>query len=149
MDAKLGLYLAVALTTLALPVRGAEPMVASIGNLTGQVLLVRGADTIPCRQGMHVLTADALRTQADSRVGIIFRDGGRMSLGPNSEARVDKFVYEPAEGRFDKFLRLLRGVAVYVSGKIGQLSPNSVQIETPVGMIGLRGTEVAISLDQP
>jgi hypothetical protein len=36
---------------------------------------------------------------------------------------------------------------VYVSGKIAQFSADSVKVETPVGVVGLRGTEVAISLE--
>jgi hypothetical protein len=137
------------LAAIPIPVPCADVTAGSVKTLQGQVLVLRGAETLPCREGMHILTTDALRTQSDGRVGMILRDGVRVSLGPNTEIRIDKSVYEPAEGQFGVLVRLLRGVMVFVSGKLGQFSPNSVQIETPVGMIGLRGALVAISLDQP
>jgi hypothetical protein len=42
---------------------------------------------------------------------------------------------------------MARGAMVYVSGKIAQFSPGSVSVETPVGVLGLRGTEFAVALD--
>mgnify|MGYP002378390821 CR=1 FL=1 len=90
---------------------------------------------------------DAVRTGADARVGILLRDGSRFSLGPNSELVLAKFEFEPAEGRLGLLVRLVKGIAAYVSGQIAQMAPNASQIETPVGVIGLRGTQIAISLD--
>ncbi len=79
-------------------------------------------------------------------MGVILQDGTRVSLGPNTSLEIDRFAYEPVEGRFALLLRLTKGVMAFISGKISQFSPGSVQIETPVGVVGLRGTELGISL---
>jgi len=108
--------------------------------------LRRGADRVPVKEGMHILPHDVLEP-ADGGVGIILHDGTRVAMGANTTLEIDRFVYEPSEGKLGLLLRLVRGVMVYVSGKIAQFSADSVKVETPVGVVGLRGTEVAISLE--
>jgi hypothetical protein len=140
-----GLFLAV--LCFALPAIGAEVEVGSIKSAQGGVVVRRGADRVPAREGMHVQLNDVLETAADGRVGLILQDGTRLALGPNSELNVNKFVYQPADGKFALLLRLGRGILAYVSGKIAQFSPQSVTVETPSGVLGLRGTEIAISIE--
>jgi len=139
------LFLAVLWFTF--PAIGAEVDVGSIKSAQGGVLIRRGADRIAVREGMHVQLNDLLETAADGRVGLILQDGTRLAMGPNSELNVNKFVYQPADGKFALLLRLGRGILAYVSGKIAQFSPQSVTVETPAGVLGLRGTEIAISIE--
>jgi len=131
---------------LATPVFG-QATVGSIKTLSGPVTVARGGQTIDAREGFLLQVQDSLRTADGARVGIILRDGARFSLGPNSELILEKFVFEPAEGQMGMLVRLAKGIAAYISGQIAQLAPNSSHIETPVGVIGLRGTQLAISLD--
>ena len=42
-------------------------------------------------------------------------------------------------------MRVVRGVAAYVSGRIAKLAPDAVRLETPAAIVGVRGTSVAIS----
>jgi len=37
-------------------------------------------------------------------------------------------------------------VAAYVSGRMAKLSPDSVRLETPAAIVGVRGTTVAIKV---
>lgn len=107
----------------------------------------RGAETITVREGMHLLVNDTLAVAPESRLGAILQDGTRIAMGPGSELTIDRFVYEPAAGKFDLLIKLARGALTYVSGKIAQFSPSSVRVETPVGVVGLRGTHFAIWLE--
>jgi hypothetical protein len=108
----------------------------------------RGSETIPVREGLHLLLNDVLQTGSDARLGVIFQDGTRVSLGPNSELKIDRFVFQPSDGKFGLAMQLVRGAMAYVSGRIAQFSPQSVSVETPVGVLGLRGTHFAVSLDK-
>jgi len=96
---------------------------------------------------MHLLANDVLKTSADGRLGAILQDGTGIGLGPNTELRIDRFVYEPAAGNFGMLLRLTRGVMAYFSGRLARLAPGSVSVETPVGVIGLRGTQLAVTIE--
>ena len=69
-----------------------------------------------------------------------------MSLGPGSEVRLDSFLYTPSEGRLSLVLNFVRGIAVYVSGKIAKLAPDAIRLETPGAIVGVRGTTVAVQV---
>jgi hypothetical protein len=129
------------------PARGAENIAGSVKTAQGGAVVRRGTATIPAQGGMHLLVNDILQTSADGRLGVILQDGTGIGLGPNTELKIDTFIYEPSAGKFGLLLRLARGVIAYFSGKIAQFAPGSVTVETPVGVIGLRGTHLAVSLE--
>jgi len=127
----------------------AEPTAAGrIKVLSGSVFVVRGDVTTRAALGQVLFEADTLRTGTDGRVGITLNDDTRVSLGPGSEARLNQFVYAPAEGRVGLVLDIVRGVIAYVSGRIAKLSPDSVKLETPNAIVGVRGTTLALRVSQ-
>ena len=77
-------------------------------------------------------------------IGVTLRDDTRVSLGPNSEVKVDRYVYSPGEGGLGMVLKFVRGVAVYVSGRMAKIAPDSIRLEAPSAIVGVRGTTVAI-----
>ncbi|MEO8368195.1 MAG: FecR domain-containing protein [Candidatus Solibacter sp.] len=135
------------LSSSLLSLQGAETVIGSVKTAEGGATVHRGSETIPAREGFHLLLNDTLQTPAGGRLGAILQDGTRISLGPNTELKIDQFVYDPAAGKFGLLLRLGRGVMAYISGKIAQFSPGSATVETPVGVLGLRGTHIAVSLE--
>jgi hypothetical protein len=135
---------------LTVPIPGLcqqSPAAGRIKVVSGAAFVVRQSAPIPARIGDVVFEADGLRTGADGRIGFTLKDDTRVSLGPNSEVRLDRFVYSPGEGRLAFALMVLRGIATYVSGRIAKLSPDSVHLETPRAIIGVRGTRLAIRVD--
>jgi hypothetical protein len=120
---------------------------AAVGRIkiaSGSVFIVRASGLVPAKAGQDVFEADGLRTGPDGRVGITLKDDTRVSLGPSSEVRLDRFVYAPGDGQLGFVLRMVRGVAAYVSGRIAKLSPDAVRLETPQAIVGVRGTSLAI-----
>jgi hypothetical protein len=103
---------------------------------------------VPAKVGQEVYESDGLRTGNDGRLGITLMDDTRVSLGPGSEVRLNSFLFTPAEGRLGLVLNFVRGMAVYVSGKIAKLAPDSIRLETPGAIVGVRGTTVAIQIVQ-
>jgi hypothetical protein len=127
----------------------AEPDAAGrIKIASGAVFIVRAGATIPAVAGQPVFEADTLRTGADGRLGVTLKDDTRLSLGPSSEIRLDRFAYAPAEGRLGVVLNVVRGVAAYVSGRIAKLAPDAVRLETPAAIVGVRGTTMVIRASQ-
>jgi hypothetical protein len=137
---------ALTLTVAAAPAFAQQPQ-ASVGRIkvaSGAVFVLRAGALVPAQAGQPVFEADTLRTGADGRVGIALKDDTRVSLGPGSEMRVDRFVYAPSEGRMGLVLNVVRGVMAYVSGRIAKLSPDSIRLETPAAVMGVRGTTLAL-----
>jgi hypothetical protein len=132
---------------LILPVYGKESIAGSVKIVQGGANIIRNTETIQAREGMHLLVGDSLQTGGDGRLGFILQDGTRVSIGANTRISIDQFLYEPAQEQFGLVLKLTRGVMAYISGKIAQFSPGSVHVETPVAVCGLRGTELAVTIE--
>ena len=113
---------------------------------TGAAFIVRQNATLPAKPGDAVFATDTLRTQANGTIGVTLADDTRVSLGPDSEMRLERYVYEPANGALGMVLNFVQGVAAYVSGRMAKLSPDSVRLETPAAIVGVRGTTVAIKV---
>jgi hypothetical protein len=127
----------------------APPPAGVVKSTSGGASILRAGLEIPATLGQQVIEGDTLRTAVDGRLGVTLKDGTRLSVGGNTELRLDTFTYAPAQGRMAVALKLLRGVAAYVSGRIAQLAPGAVKIETPTSVIGIRGTHLVIGVDQP
>ncbi len=135
---------------LALLLAAATPAVAQqaaagrIKVVSGSAFIVRGTETIPAKAGEVVFAADGLRTGDGSSVGITLKDDTRLSLGPNSEVRLERYVYEPGNNGLGMVLKFVRGMAAYVSGRLARLAPESIRLETPAAIVGVRGTTLAL-----
>jgi hypothetical protein len=111
---------------------------------SGEAFIVRGGQLLPARIGQEILPSDGLKTGEDGRLGVTLKDNTRVSLGPASEVRLESFMYNPGAGRMGLVLKFVRGVAAYVSGRIAKLSPDSIRLETPAAIVGVRGTTLTI-----
>lgn len=145
--------IALALLVVASPALAnqTQPAANEAGRIkiaSGSVSIVRDGQAIAAQPGQVVYEADTVRTGADGRVGLTLKDDTRLSLGPSSEIRLDKFAYAPAEGRLGFVLNVVRGVAAYVSGRIAKLAPDAVRLETPAAIVGVRGTTVVLRASQ-
>ncbi len=113
---------------------------------TGAAYIVRQNTTIPAKPGDAVFPTDTLRTQANGALGVTLADDTRVSLGPDSEMRLERYVFAPADGALGMVLNFVKGVAAYVSGRMAKLAPDAVRLETPAAIVGVRGTTVAIKV---
>lgn len=130
------------------PVFAQQPSAAGRIKVTsGAAFILRGNTQIRAEAGQAVFEADGLRTGADGNIGVTLKDDTRVSIGPSSELRLERFVYAPAEGGLGLALKFVRGVAAYVSGRIAKLAPDSIRLETPAAIVGVRGTSLAIQVE--
>jgi len=129
----------------AVPAAAQAP--AAIGRVkivSGAAFIVRSGTSSAATPGAVLLETDSLRTGPDGRLGVSLNDDTRVSLGPDSEARLSRYRYAPSEGALSLVVNFMRGVAVYASGQIAKLSPDAVRLETPAAIVGVRGTTVGL-----
>jgi len=140
---------ALAVVAATVPAFAQQPQSAAgrIKVASGSAFIVRGGALLPAQAGQMVFEADGLKTGADGHVGITLKDDTRVSIGPGSEVRLDRFVFVPADGRMGLVLKVVRGVMAYVSGRIAKLSPDSIRLETPAAVVGIRGTTLALRVE--
>ena len=143
-----------ALTALALPVlpaaaAGEEAAVGRVKVTTGEAFVVRAEERKAAEIGDPVHRGDALETGTDGALGVVFRDESRISLGADTRLVVDEYVYAPERQEGSFLARMTRGTLLFVSGLISKLSPDSTEVETPAGILGVRGTRFLIYLEAP
>ncbi len=136
---------------VALLVALGAPAWADVGQVkvvNGQVSIERKGQRLPARVGMTLEAADVLRTGADGAIGIAMRDDSRLSAGPNSVLALERFEFDAvtSQGRFDA--QLQRGTLAVVSGRIAKQSPQDMSVRTPTAVLGVRGTEFVVSVDE-
>lgn len=119
---------------------GGEDFVGGLRNVRGTVMVNRGEQQIPAKDGLRVCLNDVLITGKDGSMGVVFKDDTRISLGPDSKMMITNFVYQPAQQKYSFITQMIKGTASYVSGAIGKASPDAVKFKTPVATIGIRGT---------
>jgi len=127
-------------------------MAADIGLVKvakGSVQIQRGAAKIPAAVGTGLQTADVVITGADGSAGITFTDNSLVSVGPNSVFAIDKYRFDTTThaGEFEGNLK--QGRLAAVSGKMVKQSPDSMKIRTPSAIMGVRGTEFVVQVDEP
>jgi hypothetical protein len=137
----------VLVSALAAPALAQDrPVAGRIKVSSGAAFIVRDGAQTPAEVGQVVFEADGVRTGADGKIGITLNDDTRLSLGPNSELKLERFMFAPADSGFGLVLKFVRGAATYVSGRIAKLAPDSIRLETPAAIIGVRGTTLAINV---
>ena len=132
---------------LAAPLEAQRQPAGYVKIVRGVALIIRSGTQMPAHPGDAVYQQDALRTGADGRLGVTLKDDTRVSLGPDSEINLSEFKFSPAAGELGLVMKLLRGVAAFVTGRIGALRPDAVRIETPATIIGVRGTHFVVQAE--
>ena len=128
----------------AVPARAQQSPAGRVKTVSGSAFIVRGGAVLPAQPGQVVFQADALRTGADGTIGVTLKDDTRLALGPGSEVRLERFAYAPGTTGLGMVLKFVRGVTAYVSGRMAKLAPDSIRLETPSAIVGVRGTHLVI-----
>ena len=139
-------------TALMLFIVATAAAAADVGEVKvvkGDAYIERGTERIAVRAGMPVQQADKVVTGADGTVGITFSDNSLLSVGPESRLSIDRYVFDSTThaGQFDSTLS--KGTLAVVSGKIVKQSPEAMKIRTPSSIMGVRGTEFVVKVDEP
>jgi len=120
-----------------------EP-IGYVKTLSGRASVVREGSERGLQVGAPLFENDSLKTGKDSSLGVTMKDGTTLSAGPETELLLDHYAYAPKSGDLGFVARVSQGTLDFVSGMLGKLAPESVAIETPTGVIGMRGTHFVV-----
>ena len=117
---------------------------AVVEHLAGTLSAQRADGTVRLlaeRSAVHV--GDVLSTESDTYAQLRFTDGGRVTLRPNTQVKIDAYHYSELQPKQDSFLMsLVKGGLRALSGFIGHRgNRDAYAMRTPTATIGIRGTE--------
>ena len=111
----------------------------SVGNVTKvQNQAQIGAATAVVGAAVHM--NDRLRTGANARLQITFRDNSVLTLGENANVVVDRYVFNPEKSTGEVALSATRGAFRFAGGKVEQMQTKKVTVSTPQAALAVRGT---------
>lgn len=125
----------------------ADDHVAIFKNVTGPIKILRSGGSVDATPGSTLFVSDRIVSGVGGSAGIVFKDGTLLTVGASSDVHLRDYVFEPTEARFDFSVYLAKGTAIYSSGKIGKLSPESVKVDTPTATVGVRGTRFIVTAE--
>jgi hypothetical protein len=141
--------LAVLLLTLS------ELALAAVGKVlfvSGPVTLERGGSRT-LNKGDSLEVGDVVITGEKARAQILMADGAKIALRSGSRFRIDEFALPQAvnapnqaavvstDGR--SVSSLLKGGFRTTTGSVGKVDRNAYEVRTPIGTLGIRGTDYA------
>jgi hypothetical protein len=124
---------------------------ASIGDVRQQqgdaTIERKSGDKIPSTTGLGIESYDTVRTQ-QGRTSIEFVDETRIDVTENSKLVIDEFIYDPNTKTGALSVKAGFGTVRYASGQIAKNSRQNVKISTPTAVVGVRGTDFSMTIDE-
>ena len=122
--------------------------VGAVDETSGEATITRADGSVePITIGTAIYQGDVIETSADGAVNIAFIDETSFAVSEEARLAIDEYVYDPATESGSQNFSVLKGVFVFTSGLIGRDDPDDVNIDTPSGSIGIRGTIIAGNAD--
>lgn len=119
-----------------------------VKTVTGEAWVTSTGQRVKAAPGSAVVLGSKLQTGPAASLGVSFKDNTLMSFGPDTELTVDEYLYAPAQNELKLSTRLVRGTLNYLSGVIAKLKPDAVSVKTPTGVIGVRGTQFVVKVEE-
>ena len=129
-----------------------SPSLAKIGDVIQQ----QGVTDVERKDGprfekiekdFNVESYDTIKTK-NGRTAIEFLDETRVDVTENSKLVIDEFVYDPNTSTGSLALKASFGTVRYASGQIAKNSRQNVKIRTPTAVVGVRGTDFSLTVDE-
>jgi len=130
----------------------AFPTQAKIGDVIKQVGVTDvdrqgGVKFEKIDKDFDVESMDTIKTK-NGRTAIQFVDETRVDVTENSKLVIDEFVYDPNTSTGKLALKASFGTVRYASGQIAKNSRQNIKIRTPTAVVGVRGTDFSLTVDE-
>ena len=143
MQSRLCLTALSALGLTLVPALADASVAGHVQFVAGDVRVVDAAGKAHIAQkGQEINEGETVFTAAGSSAQLKMIDGGILALRPETELKVDTYVFHGAQdGSENALLSLLKGGLRTITGLIGQQNKEKLKLRTPTAVIGIRGTD--------
>ena len=118
--------------------------VGVIGFVIGNIFNQKGEQL---KEGDPVYFGDTISATDGSKSQLLFIDETVMTIGSDTELTIDDYIFDPSTNDGKLLATIISGSVKVLSGKISEKNPANLEVKTPAGTIGSRGTEFKASVD--
>ena len=133
------------LSSAAVFAQETTPVIGVVTAVQGQVTVIDGSGPSDVTEGTLIKLGDTVETGEEAGVKILFDDDTLFSLGDNTSVVISEFIYTPQERKSlsnitkGKMRAIIQGV---------QSGDSEVEIATPNGVAGIKGTTLYANADE-
>ncbi|MEM1287074.1 MAG: hypothetical protein AAGH60_01850 [Pseudomonadota bacterium] len=98
--------------------------------------------------GQDIFLGDRIISQVSSGMQVLLLDESVFTIGENNDLVIDRFIYDPDQSVGEIAARASQGFLRFVSGGVGRVAPQNIELNTPSATLGVRGTSVDVVLGQ-
>ncbi len=125
-----------------------EEPVGQVQMVSGKVFAVRQGNIFWLEKKDDLFLKDVLVSDVDSSIQVMFKDGSVFTMAEKSVMELAELVFdEDSEDGDTLGFKMATGVFRFLTGKIADGNPEKFQMKTPLGTLGIRGTEGGLSID--
>jgi hypothetical protein len=121
----------------------AEPRIGTAVSTSPTVEALADGNTRTLSDGSELYANQTVRTGHRGTADLEFIDRTNVTVGPRSEVKLDKFVYDPTGSSGSVILQGIRGKFRFATGSQAK---RAYQFGTPDGSLGVNGTKVELAV---
>lgn len=125
-----------------------ETVIGYIKTITDQTTIDESTGPIKASLGSPIRIGNVIKTDKNGAAGLTLKDNTILSIGPNTELKIEAYQFEPQQDKLQLNANLLTGTLHYISGVIAKLKPEAVTVKTPTGVIAVRGTRFLVKIEE-
>ena len=118
-----------------------EQSVGIVTRVENDAQVVSGGVNTTASTGTVLHMKDELRTGANGRLQVTFRDKTVLTLGENATVVIDRYVFDPDAGIGEAALNSTRGAFRFATGRISAMQQKEITVTTPSAALAVRGTD--------
>jgi len=93
---------------------------------------------------LPLFMGDTILTMASGQVGIRLHDDSAVSLGPNTEIRIDECIFSPEGKTRNSLVTMIMGKARFWVKKIVHFRKSDFKVKTRTAILGVRGSDFVV-----
>ena len=115
-----------------------------MGFVIGDVFNQKGEKL---KVGDPIFFGDTISANDEAKSQLLFIDQTVMTIGSDTKLTIDEFIFDPSENSGKLLTTIISGSVKILTGKISEKNPANLEVKTPAGTVGTRGTEFKASVD--
>jgi hypothetical protein len=135
---KIAVFVLLLLCTISQAAYASTAPIGKIIALAGEAIAINDSVSRELKLASEVFPKDTITTTDSGKLQIMFNDDTLLSIAPATEISIDDYVYDENQSSF--LVNCTTGMLEFATGDIVKKNPEGFKFETPLNVIGIRGT---------